>query len=719
MPQISGEMLCRIIRKKPKLRNVYVVIVSGIAAEESVDYVAFGADACIAKGPFNKMADHVLSVLNHFHQLGSRAPLIGIVGAEDLYERHTTTELLISKRHYEAVIDNIREGILELTTEGRIIYANPTATDLIGLSEDELLGSSFVQFLPPSQGNWVNEWLTKLDTQENAVLEGPSLSLNSKTLSLRISQISEREDKFLVVILNDVTAQMQAEQVMRESYGTLVTVLDSIDADVYVADIKTLEILFANKHMRESFGDSLVGKKCYRVFRADSKPCDFCTNAKLLDAEGKPSGVQIWEGRNPVSRRWYLNCDRAIRWTDGRFVRLQVATDITRLKKAEERKTQLEAQLLQAQRLESIGTLAGGIAHNFNNLLMAIQGNATLMLMDTAYAHPYRERLESIEESVRSGSRLTGQLLGYAQQGRYEVKPVNLNDLVKQTTDTFGMARKEIRIHRQFVANLDAIEGDQGQIEQLLMNLYVNAADAMPQGGHLYLSTENVTHQDMKGKPYQPKPGSYVLLTVRDTGLGMDWKTQERIFEPFYTTKGLEKGTGLGLASVYGIVKGHGGYIDVDSSKGSGTTFNIYLPSSAKALPKREESLAAPTNGKGTILLVDDEEMIIEVGKQMLNKLGFEVLTAMSGEESLDIYGKKQASIDMVLLDMIMPDMGGGAIYDRLKDLNPSVKVLLSSGYSIEGRASEILARGCDGFIQKPFRMESLSAKVKEIIAEY
>ena len=149
MPQISGEMLCRIIRKRPKLRNIYVVIVSGIAAEESVDYVAFGADACIAKGPFNKMADHVLSVLNHFHQLGSRAPLIRIVGAEDLYERHTTTELLISKRHYEAVIDNIREGILELTTEGRIIYANPTATDLIGLSEDELLGSSFVQFLPP------------------------------------------------------------------------------------------------------------------------------------------------------------------------------------------------------------------------------------------------------------------------------------------------------------------------------------------------------------------------------------------------------------------------------------------------------------------------------------------------------------------------------------------------------------------------------------------
>jgi PAS domain S-box-containing protein len=343
MPQISGEMLCRIIRKRPRLRNVYVVIVSGIAAEESIDYVAFGADACIAKGPFNKMEDHVLSALDHFHQLGSRTPLMEIVGAEDLYERHTTTELLTSKRHYEAVIDNIREGILELTTEGRIIYANPTATDLIGLPEDELLGSSFVQFLPSSQGNLVSEWLAKLDTQKDAVLEGPCLTLNAKTLSLRISRISEREDQFLIVILNDMTAQKQAEQVMRESNETLMTVLDSIDADVYAADLKTYEILFANKHMRKSFGDSLVGKKCYQVFRAESEPCEFCTNRKLLDAEGKPSGVQIWEGRNPVSQRWYVNCDRAIRWTDGRFVRLQVATDITRLKEAEERKTQLEA----------------------------------------------------------------------------------------------------------------------------------------------------------------------------------------------------------------------------------------------------------------------------------------------------------------------------------------------------------------------------------------
>jgi signal transduction histidine kinase/CheY-like chemotaxis protein len=496
------------------------------------------------------------------------------------------------------------------------------------------------------------------------------------------------------------------------------TVLESIDADVYAADLKTYEILFANKHMRGSFGDGLVGKKCYQVFRADSEPCEFCTNPKLLDTDGKPSGVQIWEGRNPVSQRWYVNCDRAIRWTDGRFVRLQVATDITRLKEAEERKTQLEAQLLQAQRLESIGTLAGGIAHNFNNLLMAIQGNAALMLMEADSAHPYRERLESIEESVRTGSRLTGQLLGYAQQGRYEVRPVDPNDLVRHTSDTFAMARKEIRIHRKLVGNPGAIQADQGQIEQLLMNLYVNAADAMPQGGDLYLSTENVTHQDMTGKAYQPKSGSYLLLTVRDTGLGMDRETQERIFEPFFTTKGLERGTGLGLASVYGIVKGHGGYIDVDSSKGSGTTFSIYLPTSGKALQMEQRSATGPVKGKGSILLVDDEDMILEVGKRMLNNLGYEVLTAGSGEESLDLYSKSQESIDLVILDMIIPDMGGGAIYDRLKEMNSGVKVLLSSGYSIEGKASEILARGCDGFIQKPFSIQSLSQKVKQIIAE-
>ncbi|GAG11932.1 unnamed protein product, partial [marine sediment metagenome] len=211
-------------------------------------------------------------------------------------------------------------------------------------------------------------------------------------------------------------------------------------------------------------------------------------------------------------------------------------------------------------------------------------------------------------------------------------------------------------------------------------------------------------------------PGNYALLTVRDTGVGMDKKTLERIFDPFFTTKGLAKGTGLGLASVYGIIKAHGGYIDVESKKGQGTTFEIYLPATEKEVIKEKELPVELIKGEETVLLVDDEDMIIDVGEQMLKTLGYNVLTAGSGKEAIELYKKNRDKIDMVLLDMIMPGVGGGETYDRMKEINPRVKVLLSSGYTIDGQATEILERGCNGFIQKPFNMKRLSQGIREIL---
>ncbi|MBW1741258.1 MAG: PAS domain S-box protein, partial [Deltaproteobacteria bacterium] len=285
-----------------------------------------------------------------------------------------------------------------------------------------------------------------------------------------------------------------------------------------------------------------------------------------------------------------------------------VARDITKQKQAEEEKRKLEAQFQQAQKIEAIGTLASGIAHDFNNLLMGIQGNLSLMLMDIDSAHPYYERLKNIEKQVQTGARLTSHLLGYARKGRYEVKPIDLNQLAEETSDAFGRTRKEITIHRELPEDLYAIEADPGQIEQVLLNLFINASDAMPGGGDLILRARNVTHKDMKSKLYDPKPGNYVLLTVTDTGTGMDKETIERIFDPFFTTKEMGRGTGLGLASVYGIIKGHGGYIDVESNKGQGTTFSIYLPASEKKIQKAIKTAEPFIRGTGTVLLVDDEE---------------------------------------------------------------------------------------------------------------
>jgi nitrogen-specific signal transduction histidine kinase/CheY-like chemotaxis protein len=392
----------------------------------------------------------------------------------------------------------------------------------------------------------------------------------------------------------------------------------------------------------------------------------------------------------------------------------ELEKEVVRRKRAEEEKKKLEAQHQQAQKMEAIGTLAGGIAHYFNNLLSVIQGNVSLMLFDIDRTHPNYENLKNIEKQVRRGAKLTRQLLGYARKGRYEVKLINLNQLVKETAETFGRTRKEIAIRQDLAQNLFAIEADEDQIEQVLLDLYVNAADAMPGGGDLVLKTTNVTHKDMKGRLYDPKPGKYVLLTVTDTGTGMDKETQERIFDPFFTTK--EMGRGLGLASAYGIIKGHGGYIDVDSEKGRGTTFSIYLPASEKEVEKSIKTAKQITKGSGSVLFVDDHAQVLDMGVEVLKRLGYRVLEAKGCRKAVELYKANKDKIDMVILNMNMPDMGGGEAYDRMKEINPNVKVLLSSGYSIDDQAKEILDRGCDGFIQKPFSMNGLSGKIREVL---
>ena len=392
--------------------------------------------------------------------------------------------------------------------------------------------------------------------------------------------------------------------------------------------------------------------------------------------------------------------------------------DIREKKRIEEERNKLKSRFRKVQKLEAIGTLAGGVAHDFNNLLMTIQGNASLMLMDFESYHPHYKPLKDIENAVKSGAKLTRQLLGYARKGKYNVRPINFNEIVEETSETFGRTRKEIAIHLQLERELHSIEADQGQLEQVLLNLYVNSADAMSDGGDLTLRTFNVSHNDLKGKLYDPKPGTYVKLTVNDTGIGIDKKTQERIFDPFFTTKEMGRGTGLGLASVYGIIKGHGGYIDVESEPAIGTTFSIYLPASDKAIEQKVEASDQIMRGSGIVLIIDDEEMVLHANAQMLKKLGYTVVEATSGSQAIEKFKENREQFDLIILDMIMPETSGSEVFDIMKEIKPDVKMLLSSGYSIEGQASEILNRGCNGFIQKPFSLKRLSEKINEILNE-
>ncbi len=490
-----------------------------------------------------------------------------------------------------------------------------------------------------------------------------------------------------------------------------VTVLDGIDAHVYAAGLKTHEILFMNRKMKEDFGDNLIGKKCYREFRNETAPCSCCTNRRLIDDQGQPGPVVVTETQNPVTGRWYMNHDRAVVWVDGRLVKLQIATDITSLKHTEREKRQLQERLQQSQKMEAIGTLAGGIAHDFNNLLMGIQGRTSLILLDLASNDPHHEHLKSIEAYVQSATGLTRQLLGFARGGKYEPKPTDINRLVDDSANLFGRTKKEIRIHKKLPSDLWPVEVDRGQIQQVLLNLYVNAWQAMPSGGDLYLQSGNQRLNKADAKALQLPAGKYVSVTVADTGTGIDPSILPRIFDPFFTTKERGRGTGLGLAASYGIVHNHGGAIEASSTVGSGSTFTIYLPASAHAIIDEHPAEHRPTQGSGSILLVDDEPMIVDVGRMMLEKIGYSVITAVSGGEALAAYRKRPT--DIVILDMIMPDMGGGDVFDRLKELDPDVKVMLSSGYSLSGQTQEVFERGCIGFIQKPFTLDDLSQKVK------
>lgn len=379
---------------------------------------------------------------------------------------------------------------------------------------------------------------------------------------------------------------------------------------------------------------------------------------------------------------------------------------------------QLETQLQLARKMESLGTLAGGIAHDFNNLLMAIQGNVTLMQENLDPGHHDYEKLKLIEQCVHSGASLTKQLLGFARGGKYELKPTDLNEIVKNTATMFGRTKKEINISTKYQENLWTAEVDGGQIEQILLNLYINAWHAMPGGGELHIETENIILDQKNARIHDVMPGEYVKISVADTGIGMDDEIRQRVFDPFFTTKEIGRGTGIGLASAYGIIKNHEGVITIESEKGKGTTFHIYLPASKKKIHDAKKVTPTLLSGTGTILVVDDEELMTDVCKQILQKMGFQVFIASNGKEAIEVFNANRDTIDLVILDIILPGMDGIVIYDHLKEIKPGIKVLIASGYSINGKASELMKKGCKGFIQKPFRKDELSLKLNEILSK-
>jgi len=479
----------------------------------------------------------------------------------------------------------------------------------------------------------------------------------------------------------------------------------------YVLVNREYEIVF-NKPRKElvgSFVIDVVGENNY------SRIADHISEAlagKQVHFEtffDPPLGERQWLDYN------YIPTLSATGEVDGFYV---LTRNFTERRRAEVERRKLETSLHNAQKFKAIGTLAGGIAHDFNNLLMGIQGRASLMSISLDPAHPLMEHVQAIEEYVRSAADLTRQLLGLARGGKYEVKPLDLNLLVQESAAMFGRTRKEIRIHRETATNAVVVEVDKRQVEQVLLNLFVNAWQAMPDGGDLYLKTRTIDFDAADCQGYGLQPGNFAIVSVTDTGTGMTPETRQRAFDPFFTTKEKHRGTGLGLASAYGIIKNHGGTITIYSEPGQGTTFNIYLPLSQREALQETTVDKPQVEGSETILLVDDEEIILDVGKAILEALGYIVITADGGEHAIEKILEADRGIDLVILDMIMPKMGGGKTFDRIREIQPGMPVILSSGYSINGQADEIMQRGCNGFIQKPFTISEISIIVRQVLSK-
>ena len=670
-----------------------------------------------------------LSILNRFFdkfELGFCSEWVRQQDTDLIQDLQATNRCLTNeKNHLLTIFQSMAEPSMVVDTAMRVVEVNHAFLKYFALSAKDIVGKTCSQVIQ-AEGcancrlkSAMQNATTFREQEEIIHVEGQRRTVLKSGGFL--DDISGKNSGGVLVML-DITDRKQAEEALRDGEERFKQLFDNM-ADgvaIYQAVDDGQDFIFVDINRRGQVLSSITfkeaaGRKVTEAFPTVAQMGlleMFRRVYKTGDAENLHSTMYA-DGR---VEQWVENY--VFKLPSGLLVALY--SDTTEKHRAAEEKQKLQIQLQQAEKMEAVGTLAGGIAHDFNNLLQAISGYTQIMMMRKTEADPDYGNLMAIEISGNRAAQLVRQLLLFSRKVETERKPIDLNQELEHACEMLAHTiPKMIDIKILPTDGLWTIVADPVQIEQILLNLGTNAADAMPDGGKLTINTQNVIlDEDYSREHLGAQPGKYVLMTVKDTGEGMDKDTIEKIFEPFFTTKEIGKGTGLGLASVYGIVKAHGGNISCYSEVGQGTVFRIYFPAIEQADQDEAQryALQPPQGGTETILLVDDEPPIRGFAKQALTKFGYTVLTAASGEEGLEIYSSKSDGIDLYITDINMPGMGGHKFLLELLKIKPDAKVLISSGYSIDGQIRKTLEAGALGSLCKPYQVNDLLNTVRHVL---
>ena len=624
--------------------------------------------------------------------------------------------LLESERKYKDLFDNSTDLIYTHDVAGNFTSINEAVTRLLGYSPEECLKLNVKHLIHP---DYLPSGQDTFDAKLARVVEksGPyEIAGRAKDGCLVWLEVTNRlikqDGKTIGVhgTARDVTERKEAEA----ERSRLVTAIEQAGETILVTD-PTGEIIYVNPALEVTTGytrEEAIGKNP-RIWNSGHQDKAFYSNmwSTLLSGD-------IWRGRFVNKRRdgtlFEENATISpIKDETGRIINfVAVKRDITS-------ELVLQKQLLQAQKMEAIGTLAGGMAHDFNNLLQAILGYSDLLLMRKARTDPEYQKIKIIRQAARDGADLVSRILTFSRRAESKPRPVDLNEEIRRAEKLLRRTvPKMIEIRLELADSLDIIDGDPGQMEQMLLNLAVNAQHAMPKGGLLLIATRNISLTDENLLTHLGiSLGRYVLVTVSDTGTGMEPEVVDRIFEPFFTTKSDCDGTGLGLAMVHGIVSQHGGHVRCYSEPGRGTTFKIYFPVSKTHPPEKlDETREMPAFGTETVLLVDDDDRVREMGRQMIEMAGYRVFSARNGEEALEIYAEHKGEISLIVLDLIMPGMGGRRCLEDVLAFDPEALVLIASGHSSSSLGREEMEAGARGFINKPYDAKDILGAIRKVL---